>query len=89
MLLMSAFLEMTYLPQRLMPVVRHARPHSVLAAPDTLFRYEFVSLFSMLIRILILVVVALLFFRCGPVVGSSCPGNTESTDAAETGSSAV
>jgi hypothetical protein len=87
--LRAAFLDMTYLPVRLMPVVRHMRPGSVLAAPDTLFNYELVSLLSMLIRILALLVAALLLFRCGPVDGRFLAGNTEQRTLRETGSSAV
>jgi hypothetical protein len=65
-----------------MLVVRHMRPRSVPAAPDTLFNYELVSLLSMLIRILALLVAALLLFRCGPVDGRFLAGNTESTNTA-------
>jgi hypothetical protein len=87
--LRAAFLDMTYLPVRLMPVVRHVRPHGVLAGPGALFRSELIGVIFMLIPILVPLTAAALLFRCGPTIDRFLSGHSESGNTADPGSSII
>jgi hypothetical protein len=66
--LITALLEITYLPERLLLVQLHFRTHGALNTYDPLFAPDLISALVLLIRIGILLLAALLLLRGGPKI---------------------
>jgi hypothetical protein len=66
--LISALLEVTYLPERILLVQLHFRTQGTLANYDPLFVPDLLSALVLLIRIGILILAALLLLRGGPKI---------------------
>ena len=66
--LISALSDITYLPEKLMLVQLHFRRQDVLGTYDPMFKPDLVDALSMVIRIGILLLAALLLLQAGPRV---------------------
>jgi hypothetical protein len=66
--LISALLEISYLPEKLMMVQLHFRRQGILDAYDPLLRPDLVDALSLIIRIGILLLAALFLLQAGPRV---------------------
>jgi hypothetical protein len=63
-----AFVELTYLPDRLLGLVHHLNERSVLTPHEYLTNYYFILTASTVLRMLVFLFVAVLFWNCGPRV---------------------
>jgi hypothetical protein len=63
-----AFVELTYLPDRLLGLVHHLNERSALVPHDYWSNYYSVLAISTVLRMLVFFFAAVLFWRCGPRV---------------------
>ena len=68
LLITWAFVEITYLPERLFALSHHLSQSSVLVAHDYWSSYYLIITVFLVLRVLALFVAAALFWRCGPRV---------------------
>jgi hypothetical protein len=68
LLISSAFVEVTYLPERLFALSHHLSQTSVFVAHDYWSSYYSITTVFLVLRILALLLAAALFWRCGPRV---------------------
>ena len=68
LLISWAFVEVTYLPERLFALSHHLSQSSVLVANDYWSRYYSIITLFLVLRMLALFVAAALFWSCGPRV---------------------
>lgn len=68
LLITWALVEGTYLPERLFALFHHLGQSSVLVAHDYWSSYYLIVTVSLVLRILVLLLGAALFWRCGPSV---------------------
>jgi hypothetical protein len=68
LLITWAFADATYLPERLFALSHHLNQSSVLLAHDYWSRYYLIITVSLVLRMLVLLLGAALFWRCGPRV---------------------
>ena len=64
----TALLEVLYLPERLFALSHHLNERSLLATHDYWSTYYSISTVFLVVRILVLLSSAALFWRCGPWV---------------------
>jgi hypothetical protein len=70
LLIVWAFVELTYLPDRLLGLVHHLNEHSALAPRDYWSSYYLILTVFTLLRMIAFLVAATLFWKCGPRVQS-------------------
>ena len=66
LLISWAFVEVTYLPERLFTLTHHLSQSSVLVAHDYWSSYYLIVTVFLVLRVLALFLAAALFWRCGP-----------------------
>lgn len=70
LLITWAFVELTYLPDRLLGLVHHLNERSVLAPHDYWSNYYAILTALTVLRLLVFLIAAVLFWKCGPRVGT-------------------
>jgi hypothetical protein len=83
LLISWAFVEVTYLPERLFALSHHLSQSSVLMAHDYWSSYYLIVTAFLVLRMLALFLAAVLFWRCGPRVEalfSPQQGNQEASE---------
>ena len=69
LLITWAFLDLTYLPERVFSLSHHVGQQSVLSTTHDYWRaYYLMTIVFLILRVLALLIVAVLFWRCGPRV---------------------
>jgi hypothetical protein len=68
LLIVWAFVELTYLPDRLLGLIHHLNERSAVAPHDYWSSYYLMLTVFTILRMLVFLVVAVLFWRCGPRV---------------------
>jgi hypothetical protein len=67
-LIVSAFVELTYLPDRLLGLVHHLNERSALTPHDYWSSYYWILTGFTFVRMLLFLFAAVLFWKCGPRV---------------------
>jgi len=81
---MWAFTELTYLPDRLLGLIHHVNERSTLTQHDYWTSYYLILTVFTVLRILVFLVVALSFWRCGPRVEAVFSLQQDRSDSGET-----
>jgi len=82
--LMSAVIEITYLPAYLLNLFHHLFPVGSLDVGDYWSRYYMEALLALIARIAILLLAALIFWKCGPKIEQMLlPGDAATTTSPE------
>jgi len=83
LLISWAFVEVTYLPERLFALSHHLSQSSVLVARDYWSSYYLIITVFLILRMVALFLAAVLFWRCGPRVEALFSPQQENQDRSE------